>query len=167
MSRWRHRKEDLYICISRSEAVRLARHTAELNQHLKANESQFDELVRASEAAALLEVKGFSAIGAARCLDAWSHGGRVRSEAAFAALAGVNPIPASSGNMVRHRLDPGGDRSLNSALHMVAVSRMTMTPKLVSMSRNDASKGGPPKKYATASDATWPAGSTERLMHLR
>lgn len=47
------------------------------------------------------------------------------SEAAFASLAGVNPIPASSGNTVRHRLNRGGDRTLNSTLHMVAISRMT------------------------------------------
>ncbi|MFJ4285780.1 transposase, partial [Paenarthrobacter nicotinovorans] len=40
-------------------------------------------------------------------------------------LAGVNPIPASSGNTVRHRLNRGGDRALNSALHMAAISRMT------------------------------------------
>jgi transposase len=49
----------------------------------------------------------------------------VRNEAAFASLAGVNPIPASSENTVRHRLNRGGERSLNSALHMVAVVRMT------------------------------------------
>jgi transposase len=40
-------------------------------------------------------------------------------------LAGVNPIPASSGNTVRHRLNRGGDRKLNRALHMIAISRMT------------------------------------------
>ncbi|MBE4718174.1 hypothetical protein DAD99_08490 [Pseudarthrobacter sp. AB1] len=56
---------------------------------------------------------------------AWSHEGRVRSEAAFSCLAGVNPIPASSGNTVRHRLNRGGDRRLNSALHMAAITRMT------------------------------------------
>lgn len=138
VSRWRHREEELSISIARSEAVRLARHIGELNEHLKANEKQLDELVRASEAAPLLEVKGFSAISAARCLTAWSHGGRVRSEAAFASLAGVNPIPASSGNMVRHRLNRGGDRGLNSALHMVAISRMTHdaeTPEYVQKRR--------------------------------
>lgn len=43
----------------------------------------------------------------------------------FASLAGVNPIPASSGNTVRYRLNRGGDRALNSALHMVTVSKMT------------------------------------------
>lgn len=85
-----------------------------------------DELVKVSEAAPLLEETGCRAISAAKCLVAWSHEGRVRSEAAaFACLAGVNPIPASSGKTVRHRLNRGGDRSLNSALHMVAVVRMT------------------------------------------
>src|SRR5699024_8555943 len=62
---------------------------------------------------------------AAKCLTAWSHHGRVRTEAEFASLAGVNPIPASSGNTVRHRLNRGGDRALNSALHIVTVSKMT------------------------------------------
>ena len=44
-------------------------------------------------------------------------------------LAGVNPIPASSGNTVRHRLNRGSDRRLNSALHMAAASRMTHDAK--------------------------------------
>jgi transposase len=61
----------------------------------------------------------------------WSHQGRVRSEAAFASLAGVSPIPASSGNTVRHRLNRGGDRTLNKALHMVALSRMTFDPETI------------------------------------
>ena len=58
-------------------------------------------------------------------LTVWSHDGRVHSEAAYASLAGVSPIPASSGNTVRYRLNRGGDRSLNKALHMVAITRMT------------------------------------------
>ena len=50
---------------------------------------------------------------------AWSHHRRLRSEAAFARLAGTPPIPATSGLLVRHRLDRGGDRPLNRALHTV------------------------------------------------
>src|SRR5665648_199275 len=50
-------------------------------------------------------------VTAAVALTTWSHLGRIRSEAAFASLAGVNPIPASSGNTVRHRLNRGGDRA--------------------------------------------------------
>jgi transposase len=54
--------------------------------------------------------------------------GRLRSEAAFAALAGANPIPASSGQVVRHRLNRGGDRQLNRALHTVVVARLRNDP---------------------------------------
>ncbi|MGO4587201.1 IS110 family transposase [Arthrobacter sp. 2RAF6] len=125
ISRWREREEELALSIARAEAIRLAKHILNLDQQLKSNEKQLDELVKVSEAAPLLEEKGFRAVTAAKCLVAWSHEGRVRSEAAFACLAGVNPIPASSGNTVRHRLNRGGDRRLNSALHMAAITRMT------------------------------------------
>ena len=125
VSRWREREEELALSIARTEAVRLAKHVLELEEQLKSNETRLDELVKVSEAAPLLEMKGFRAVTAAKCLVAWSHQGRVGSEAAFACLAGVNPIPASSGNTVRHRLNRGGDRRLNSALHMAAVTRMT------------------------------------------
>lgn len=129
VSKWRSREEELSLSIARTEAVRLARHILLLDEQLTANENQLDELVKVSEAAPLLEETGFAAISAAKCLAAWSHEGRVRNEAAFASLAGVNPIPASSGNTVRHRLNRGGDRSLNSALHMVAVTKMTHDTK--------------------------------------
>ncbi|MGO2081840.1 IS110 family transposase [Glutamicibacter arilaitensis] len=125
VSRWREREEELSMRIARSEAVRLAKHILDLDQQLAANEQQLDELVRVSEAAPLLDETGFKAITVAKCFVAWSHEGRVRNEAAFACLAGVNPIPASSGNTTRHRLNRGGDRSLNSALHMAAITRMT------------------------------------------
>jgi transposase len=49
-----------------------------------------------------------------------SHAGRFRSEAAFAALAGANPIPASSGQVTRYRRNRGGDRQLNRALRPAA-----------------------------------------------
>jgi transposase len=61
---------------------------------------------------------------AAIVLCAWSHPGRFRSEAAFAKLGGVAPIPASSGMTVRHRLNRSGDRQLNWALHTVVVTRL-------------------------------------------
>ena len=125
ISRWREREEELALAIGRTEAVRLAKHVLALEEQLQANEQKLDELVKVSEAALLVEIKGFRAVTAAKCLVAWSHEGRVRDEAAFACLAGVNPIPASSGNTVRHRLNRGGDRRLNSALHTAALTRMT------------------------------------------
>ncbi len=71
----------------------------------------------------LLAEPGIGPVSAAQVLVAWSHHGRLRSEAAFARLAGAPPIPASSGMVVRHRLDRGGDRQLNRALQTVIVSR--------------------------------------------
>jgi len=61
-------------------------------------------------------------------LTAWSHPGRLLSEAAFARLAGSAPIPASSGNTIRHRLDRGGDRQLNRPLHTILLSRRSLDP---------------------------------------
>jgi transposase len=71
----------------------------------------------------LLDEPGIGPIVAAQVIVAWSHPGRVRSEAAFARLAGVAPIPASSGQTTRHRLSRGGDRQLNRALHTVVLHR--------------------------------------------
>jgi len=71
----------------------------------------------------LLAQPGNGPVSAAALLLAWSHPGRLRSEAAFARLAGAAPIPASSGKVVRFRLDRGGDRRLNRALHTIVLSR--------------------------------------------
>jgi transposase len=76
----------------------------------------------------LLEEAGVGPIVAAQLITAWSHPGRVRSEAAFARLAGVAPIPASSGQTTRHRLSRGGDRQLNRALHTVILHRRLHDP---------------------------------------
>jgi transposase len=76
----------------------------------------------------LLEEPGVGPIVAAQLLVAWSHRGRVRSEAAFARLAGVAPLPASSGQTSRHRLSRGGDRQLNRALHTIVLHRRQHDP---------------------------------------
>jgi transposase len=71
----------------------------------------------------LLDEPGVGPIVAAQLIVAWSHHGRLRSEACFARLAGVAPVPASSGQTQRHRLSRGGDRQLNRALHTIALHR--------------------------------------------
>jgi hypothetical protein len=58
----------------------------------------------------------------------WSHRDRVHSEACCARLAGLAPLPASSGQTVRHRLSRGGDRQLNRALHTVILHRRHHDP---------------------------------------
>lgn len=76
----------------------------------------------------LLDQLGVGPIVAATVLCAWSHPGRFRHEAAFANLAGVAPIPASSGLTTRHRLNRCGDRQLNRALHVIVLSRLRYDP---------------------------------------
>lgn len=77
----------------------------------------------------LLRLHGVGPISAGFVLIAWSHPGRLRSEAAFARLAGAAPIEASSGKTVRHRLDRGGDRRLNRALHTILLCRRRSDPR--------------------------------------
>ena len=79
-------------------------------------------------APALLDEPGVGPIVAAQLIVAWSHPGRLRSEACFARLAGVAPVPASSGQTTRHRLSRGGDRQLNRALHTVILHRRQHDP---------------------------------------
>jgi transposase len=77
----------------------------------------------------LLQQLGIGPIVAATVLCAWSHHGRIHSEAAFAMLAGVAPLPATSGQTInRHRLNRYGDRQLNRALHTIALCRIQHDP---------------------------------------
>jgi transposase len=111
--------------------VRALRATAQRIQFLAAEADQLQaELTVLVQAAApwLLEVPGVGPLSAAQVLVSWSHAGRLRSEAAFAALAGTNPIPASSGQVIRYRLNRGGDRQLNRALHTILLVRLRTDP---------------------------------------
>ena len=105
--------------------------TARRAQALQAEADELlAELERLTAAIApwLLELFGVGPISAAQLLVSWSHAGRFRSEA-FAALAGANPIPACSGQVVRHRLNRSGDRQLNQALHTIALVRLRDDPE--------------------------------------
>jgi transposase len=111
--------------------VRVLRLTARRIQLLAAEAAAlWAELERLVAAVApwLLELPGVGPISAAQVLVSWSHVGRLRSDAAFAALAGANPIPASSGQVIRHRLNRGGDRQLNRALHTIVLARLRDDP---------------------------------------
>jgi transposase len=112
--------------------VRALRSTAHRIQLLAAEAAELcAELERLVVAVTpwLLELPGVGPISAAQILVSWSHAGRLRSEAAFAALAGVNPIPASSGQVTRHRLNRSGDRQLNRALHTIVLARLRDDPQ--------------------------------------
>src|SRR5699024_11131534 len=100
---WRTRQEPVGVATARTQAVRQARRIIALDQELATNRDQITALV-AEHAPALVEMSGVGAVTAARILTVWSHPGRIRSEAAWAQIASTCPIPASSGNTVRHRL---------------------------------------------------------------
>ncbi|MDY0910730.1 IS110 family transposase [Microbacterium sp. CFBP9034] len=126
---WRSRStDDIDQRVARAEARRLAREILLLGAELRRNKQELRELADAL-APGLMNSWGVGPVCAAIFLTAWSHPGRVRSEAAFASLGGVAPIPASSGNTIRYRLSRQGDRQLNRALYVVARARMASDPE--------------------------------------
>jgi transposase len=127
IAEWRSRTEPLVARTARTEAARLARKICDLDTEIKTSEQQIRKLVTQA-APELLDLPGVGPISAAIILSAWSQPGRVRTEAAFAKLAGTCPIPASSGNTTRHRLNRFGDRRLNRATHMIVINRLRIDP---------------------------------------
>jgi transposase len=105
------------------EIRRLAVAVRETTRALKLNRRELQELVD-QIAPGLTDRPGIGPVSAAQVVVSYSHPGRVRNDAAFAALAGTSPIPASRGQTVRHRLNRGGDRALNRAVHTIAMTRM-------------------------------------------
>ena len=102
-------------------------------QQLSAEITELDRYLQRLVAAAaprLLALKGVGTdIAAALLLAAGDNPQRLRSEAPFARLCGVAPIPASSGKTSRRRLSRGGNRDTNRALYMLAVSRLRWDPR--------------------------------------
>jgi transposase len=100
----------------------------QLSTEIDALDVHLGQLV-ASSAPELLAVKGVGTdIAGALLVAAGDNPERLRSEAAFASLCGVAPIPASSGKTNRHRLSRGGDRDANRALYLLALGRMGWDP---------------------------------------
>jgi transposase len=94
----------------------------------------------------LLDQHGIGPIIAATILCAWSHPGRITSEAAFAMLAGVAPIPASSGITHRHRLNRYGDRALNCALYTIVLVRSRSHPPTRAYIERRTAEGKTPRE---------------------
>jgi transposase len=91
---------------------------------------QFLAPLVSTTAPGLLGLSGVGTITAATLLvSAGDNPERLRNEAAWAHLCGVAPLPASSGKIVRHRLDPGGDRQANSALWRIVMVRLASDPE--------------------------------------
>jgi len=127
-------RPDLTDCRSILSAYRialksLARRYLELHDEI----ADLDDMIAAIVLQLAPELVAADGIGhgsaAQLLLTAGDNPERLRSEASFAALCGVSPIPASSGKVTRHRLNRGGDRAANSALHMIAIVRLRTDPR--------------------------------------
>ena len=112
---------------------------------LQAQIARLDELIVplvAARAPGLLDLHGVGAVTAALLLiAAGDHPARLRSEAAWAHLCGVAPIPASSGKVTRRRLNRGGDRQANHALWQIVITRMSSHPATRAYAARRAKEG--------------------------
>jgi transposase len=109
--------------VRQAEIRRLAVALRQAAQDRRRNRADLQAIVD-DLAPGLTSRTGIGPVSAAQVIVSFSHPGRCRSDAAFAALAGTSPLPASSGRTVRHRLNRGGDRALNRAIHIIALTRM-------------------------------------------
>jgi transposase len=107
----------------------LARRYLELHDEIADLDMMIGAIV-AELAPELIARNSIGCNGAAQLLlTAGDNPERLKSEAGFAALCGVSPVPASSGKTLRHRLNRGGDRAANSALHIIAIGRLRTDEK--------------------------------------
>lgn len=109
-----------------------------LSRQFPADAAGYEALAGSIAAAgepACIAMEGTSSYGAGL------NPGRLRSEASFAAICGACPIPASSGKTVRHRLNRGGDRQANSALHEIARQRVMRDPETAEYAERARGRG--------------------------
>jgi transposase len=113
------------VNITATVLKRLARRYRALDQELALIDTELDALVTA-HAPMLRDLRGVGTDTASQLLvTVGDNPERITTEAKFAALVGVAPIPASSGKTSRHRLSRGGDRQANKAIHHIALVRMS------------------------------------------
>ena len=121
--------------------IRLGQRIAALAETAADLEAQITEIVEEMAPGLVAAEAGLGALSAAQILLSWSHAGRIHSEAAFAMLPGTAPVPVSSGRTGRHRLNRLGDRQLNRALHIIAVTRMRCHPQTLAYVQRRRAEG--------------------------
>jgi len=102
----------------------LARRVIDLDAEITALDRQLTPLVTKAAPATTARLAVSTGHAGALLVTAGQNVDRLRSEASFAALCGASPLPVSTGRTDRHRLNYGGDRDANRALHMIAVCRL-------------------------------------------
>lgn len=119
-------------------ALAQVRKCRELTSEIRALESEITARMR-TLSPELMEIPGCSAISAAQLLGQTAGASRFRGEAAFAMHVGCAPLPVSSGQCERHRLNRTGNRTLNRTIHVIAVTQIRMhPPAIVFMERKRA-----------------------------
>jgi transposase len=117
-------EQTMRVRIARDELRRLRELTATIN----ALKAEITELVTAI-APKLVAEPGCGPLTAAKLVGEIAGADRFASDAKLARAAGIAPIPASSGRTDRHRLDRGGNRQINAAIHRIAVTRARCDPQ--------------------------------------
>jgi transposase len=117
-------EQTMRVRIARDELRRLR----ELTQAIRALENEISELV-AQVAPQLLSEPGFGPLTAAKLVGEIAGAARFATDAKLARAAGLAPIPVSSGRTNRHRLDRGGNRQVNAAIHRIAITRARCHPE--------------------------------------
>jgi transposase len=131
--------------VRQAEIARLALALHQARCQLKDNRAQL-QAITDDITPGLTSRYGIGPVSAAQAIVSFSHPGRCRSEAAFASLGGTSPIPASSGKTIRHRLNRGGDRALNRAIHAIAVSRIRSCPRTPAYVARRTAQGKTPRE---------------------
>ena len=151
---WARAEQTARVRIARDELRRIR----ELTRTINDLHAELGTLV-AARAPRLLAEPGCGVLTAAKLVGEIADVTRFTNDAKLARNAGTAPIPASSGRTQRHRLDHGGNRQINCALHRLAITKGRLDPKAPPTSPAAKPKAKPAAKPSAASSATSPAAS--------
>jgi hypothetical protein len=142
------------VRVAREQVAQIRRLTREADEL----ERELLELIGAYRPR-LLEEQGCGALTAALLIGRTAGAQRFRSDACFGRQSGTAPIPCSSGQRTQHRLDRGGDRQLNRALHTIAITRAQHDPATKEYLARKQAEGKTKKGALRCSNATSRAAS--------
>lgn len=117
------------LTVTRRAIRTLAKRWLTLTEEIAATTTELDELVDLAAPGLLAQLGVGSDVAAKLLIAAGDNPQRIRTEAGFAALCGVNPVQASSGKTNRHRLNRSGERQANNALWTIARVRLSHQPR--------------------------------------
>ena len=141
---WLDRLEEALRALPESVRRRVALHQVgrcrELTKEIHSLEREIEVLAE-ELIPELLDLAGCSAIGAARLVGQTASASRFASDAAFAMHDGTAPLPVSSGKTERHRLNRTGNRELNSAIHMIAITQVRVHPPAIAYMERKRAEG--------------------------